>query len=88
MGRALDESEVCKPAEWNTAALGYAQRGENRICKYCMTPIPTSTVNKPGGCNPIPVGFTVEEGHIVVETQELIRVYRAAKALDKKGMGL
>ncbi len=88
LGVALDECEICKPPEWNKAARGYAQRGKNLVCKYCMTPIPVHSVNKPGGCNPIPLPFNVEEEHIVVALEDLISVYRKAKALDRKGSHL
>jgi uncharacterized membrane protein len=88
VGLALDECEICKPAEWNKAAQGYAQRGGHLVCKYCMTPIPVPTVNKPGGCNPIPVSFKVEDENIVVALADLIRVYKSARELDKKGTQL
>jgi hypothetical protein len=88
MGLGLDECEICSPADWNTAARGYAQQGENLVCKYCMTPISVSSVNKPGGCNPIPVPFTHDESHIIVSMEDLLRVHRAAEGLDKKGSHL
>lgn len=84
-GVALDECEICDPAEWNKSARGYAQRGDTLVCKYCMTPIPIATVNRPGGCNPIPLPFRIEEGHIVIPLEDLIRTYREARELDKKG---
>lgn len=88
VGVALDECEICKPAEWNKSARGYAQRGETLVCKYCMTPIPVDTVNRPGGCNPIPVPFRLEDEHVVIALKDLIRVYSEAKALDKEGTHL
>jgi hypothetical protein len=88
IGLGLDECEICNPADWNTAARGYGQRGENLVCKYCMTPIAVSSMNKPGGCNPIPVPFTQGEAHIIVSMEDLLRVHRAAEGLDKKGSHL
>jgi len=85
LGVALDECEICNPAEWNTNAFGYAQKGEHLICKYCMTPIAISTLNQPGGCNPIPVPFEVRDDGAVVRVDDLMRVYKAAKELQKKG---
>lgn len=85
IGVALDECEICNPAEWNKAAQGYAQRGENLVCKYCMTPIASSTINKPGGCNPIPIPFKVAEGEVVIDISELVRVHTEAKAMQKQG---
>jgi len=87
-GVALDECEICRPAEWNKSAQGYAQSGSYLICKYCVTPIAISTINKPGGCNPIPVPFRLEEGHIIISLDDLIRIYKSAQALDKKGTHL
>lgn len=88
VGLALDECEICKPAQWNKAAQGYAQRGEHLICKYCMTPIAISTVNNPGGCNPIPLPFKLEDRQIVIELDDLIILYEETRALEKKGTHL
>ncbi len=88
VGLALDECEICKPAEWNKAAQGYAQRGEHLICKYCMTPIAISTVNNPGGRNPIPLPFKLDDRQMVIGIEDLIRVYKEARALEKKGTHL
>lgn len=85
LGVALDECEICNPAEWNTNAFGYAQKGEHLICKYCMTPIAISTLNQPGGCNPIPVPFEQRDEGAAVRVEDLMRVYKAAKELQKKG---
>lgn len=88
VGVGLDECEICDPPEWNEKARGYAQRGENLVCKYCMTPIPTNSVNRPGGCNPIPLSFAIEDGQITIEIGELVRVWREARKLQKKGTHL
>ncbi len=87
-GVALDQCEICRPAEWNKAAEGYAQRGEHIVCKYCMTPIALSTVNNPGGCNPIPVPFETRDDAVVIKVSELVRVFEAAEKLEKKGTHL
>ncbi len=88
VGVGLDECEICDPPDWNEKARGYAQRGENLVCKYCMTPIPTSSVNRPGGCNPIPLSFAIKDGQITIETGELVRVWRESQKLQKKGTHL
>lgn len=85
VGLALDECEICRPAQWNVDARGYAQRGENLVCKYCMTPIPIPTINKPGGCNPIPLPHKTGSGVIVISIEDLIRTYNEAQKLEKKG---
>ncbi len=88
VGVALDQCEVCRPAEWNRNAQGYAQRGSHLVCKYCMTPIALDTINNPGGCNPIPVPFSMEEDRIVIELQDLISTFDAAEKMEKKGAHL
>lgn len=88
VGVALDQCEVCRPADWNKDAQGYAQRGADLICKYCMTPIATNTVNTPGGCNPIPVPFRVTSDAVMISLEDLIESYSRAQELDKKGSHL
>lgn len=88
VGVALDECEICRPAQWNTDAKGYAQRGENLVCKYCMTPISVNSVNKPGGCNPIPLPFKTDTGRIVLRIDDLIRIYIEAQKIESKGSHL
>jgi len=88
VGIALDQCEICRPADWNKDARGYAQQGPNLFCKYCVTPITTSSVNTPGGCNPIPVPFTVEDNTIIIERSELVGIFDKAEALERKGTHL
>lgn len=88
VGIALDQCEICRPADWNKSAQGYAQRGEKLICKYCVTPIATSTVNSPGGCNPIPLTFTLEGNNIIIALDDLISTFKKAETLEKKGTHL
>jgi hypothetical protein len=85
VGVALDECEICRPADWNTAARGYAQRADTLVCKYCMTPVPVAALNQPGGCNPVPVSFMVSGGNVVVDIAELVRVYEALESMEKQG---
>jgi hypothetical protein len=88
VGIALDECEICVPADWNKEAKGYAQRGDHLVCKYCMTPIATATVNNPGGCNPIPVNFRMDDNTIIIPVDDLISTFREVESFDKKGMHL
>ncbi|RMG69245.1 MAG: DUF2318 domain-containing protein [Nitrospirae bacterium] len=88
VGVALDQCEICRPADWNKKAQGYAQKGKHLVCKYCMTPIAPDTVNKPGGCNPIPVPFSMADEGVVINVDDLVRVYSAAEKLEKKGTHL
>lgn len=88
VGVALDQCEICRPADWNKDAKGYAQQGENLFCKYCVTPITTNSVNTPGGCNPIPVPFSVRENTIVIDAKVLVPLFDKAEALERKGTHL
>lgn len=88
VGLALDECEICRPADWNKDAKGYAQRGEHLVCKYCMTPIPTATVNKPGGCNPIPLPFRLVDNVILISRGDLVSIFEKVQTLEKKGTHL
>jgi hypothetical protein len=86
VGVALDQCVICRPAKWNKDAQGYAQKGKYLVCKYCMTPVLPDTVNKPGGCNPIPLPFKMTRKGVLVKVDDLVRVYSAAEKLDKRGM--
>ncbi len=86
VGVALDQCVICRPAKWNKDAQGYAQKGKYLVCKYCMTPVLPDTVNKPGGCNPIPLPFKMSKNGVVIRVDDLVRVYSAAEKLDKRGM--
>jgi hypothetical protein len=88
VGVALDECEICRPADWNTDAKGYAQRGEHLVCKYCMTPIAAATLNNPGGCNPIPLPFSMQDNTIVITRNDLITTFKKVQELEKKGTHL
>ncbi len=86
VGVALDQCVICRPASWNKDAQGYAQKGKYLVCKYCMTPVLPDTVNKPGGCNPIPLPFKMTKRGVLISVDDLVRVYSAAEKLDKRGM--
>jgi len=51
-------------------AAGYAQEGDELICKRCDAPINRDTVGEAGGCNPIPLKYTLEGDEIVIKTQD------------------
>lgn len=82
---ALDECEICRPAAWNTKAIGYAQRGENLVCKYCVTPISAHSFGEPGGCNPIPFESEFDEQYLYVPLKNLIGAWNAAQKIEKAG---
>lgn len=61
----LDACEICPPE-------GYGQTKEHLICIYCNTPIPFNTVGEPGGCNPIPISYSLTEKEIKIEIREIM----------------
>ena len=63
-GVGLDACDVCGTA-------GYFQRGEQVICKRCDVVMNINTIGFKGGCNPIPIDYSIENGNIVVPTDGL-----------------
>ncbi len=77
----LDACAICKPD-------GYGQTEGSVICYYCKTLIPLETVGKPGGCNPVPIGFSVKGESVVIDAMTLINSWGAtvqATARVKEG---
>jgi uncharacterized membrane protein len=66
----LDACAICKPD-------GYGQAEGTVICYYCKTLIPIETVGKPGGCNPVPVGFTDKADGVVIDGLTLVNSWRS-----------
>jgi uncharacterized membrane protein len=64
----LDACEICPSG-------GYVQRGEHLICKYCSTPIPLHSLGQPGGCNPVPVPFSIEGDNLTVAKDDIVSAY-------------
>ena len=85
LATTLDECEICRPSSWNTKAIGYAQRGKNMVCKYCVTPITVETMGEPGGCNPIPFDSESDDNYIYIPLKNLIESWKWAQKLEKAG---
>ncbi|NJD78398.1 MAG: DUF2318 domain-containing protein [Candidatus Methanoperedens sp.] len=60
---AYDACNLC-------GAAGYVQEGNELICKRCGAPINPDTVGEAGGCNPIPLQYTLEGNEIVIKTDD------------------
>jgi uncharacterized membrane protein len=45
------------------------------ICYYCKTLIPLETVGKPGGCNPVPLPFSVKNDGVHIDTLTLVNLW-------------
>jgi hypothetical protein len=63
-GVGLDACNVCGPT-------GYYERDDQVVCKMCDVVMNKQTIGFPGGCNPIPLEFTVEGGVLTVEVSLL-----------------
>ena len=61
---ALDACQICG---WS----GYRQEGQNVICRNCGATIYIPSIGEHGGCNPVPVKTTVEQGEVIVELSAL-----------------
>jgi uncharacterized membrane protein len=51
-------------------AAGYVQEGDELICKRYGAPINPDTIGEAGGCNPIPLKYTVAGDEIVIKTDD------------------
>lgn len=64
---ALDACEVCYPAN-----LGYAQQGQDMVCRNCGRHFPIQEVGLiHGGCNPVPLKFREDGDRILVGKADL-----------------
>jgi high-affinity iron transporter len=57
---ALDACQICGWA-------GYRQEGQNVVCRNCGATIYIPSIGEHGGCNPVPVKSTVQEGQVIVD---------------------
>jgi len=64
----LDACSICKPD-------GYGQNEGVVICYYCKTLIPLETVGKPGGCNPVPLPFSVKSDGVHIDAITLVNIW-------------
>ncbi|MDR2672638.1 MAG: Fe-S-containing protein [Coriobacteriales bacterium] len=64
-GVGLDACDICGPT-------GYYERGDKEvICKLCDVVMNIQTIGFKGGCNPVPLAYTIKSGTMVIETQDL-----------------
>lgn len=66
-GVGLDACEICGPT-------GYYQRKDQVVCRLCDVVMNKSTIGFPGGCNPIPFPFGLEESSLVIRVEDLEKV--------------
>jgi uncharacterized membrane protein len=63
-GVGLDACDIC-------GASGYYQRGDQIVCKLCDVVMNKSTIGFPGGCNPVPLKFSIKNGKLVILASNL-----------------
>ncbi len=63
-GVGLDACDICGPT-------GYYERDDEVICKLCDVVMNKSTIGFKGGCNPVPLAYTLNGGSMVIKTQNL-----------------
>ncbi len=64
-GVGLDACDICGPT-------GYYERGDHEVvCKLCDVVMNISTIGFKGGCNPVPLAYTLGGGNMVIRTQSL-----------------
>lgn len=61
---ALDACNICGPA-------GYYEKDGRVICRMCGVAMNITTIGFKGGCNPIPIAYTVAEGRLTVARKVL-----------------
>jgi uncharacterized membrane protein len=63
-GVGLDACDIC-------GATGYYERKNEVICRLCDVVMNISTIGFKGGCNPVPLAYSLRSGSMVVEIQNL-----------------
>jgi uncharacterized membrane protein len=63
-GVGLDACDICGPT-------GYYERKNEVICRLCDVVMNISTIGFKGGCNPVPLAYTLRSGSMVIETKNL-----------------
>ncbi len=63
-GVGLDACDIC-------GETGYFERDGQVVCKLCDVVMNKSTIGFKGGCNPIPLAYTMANGQMVVQTADL-----------------
>ena len=63
-GVGLDACDVCGNA-------GYYQRGDQVVCKRCDVVMNINTIGFMGGCNPIPLNYSIDNGYMAFELADI-----------------
>ncbi len=71
-GVGLDACEIC-------GQTGYYERDGQVVCKLCDVVMNINTIGFKGGCNPIPVDYSVADGYIILPTDGLSQYEKTFK---------
>jgi uncharacterized membrane protein len=63
-GVGLDACDICGPT-------GYYERKGQVICRLCDVVMNISTIGFKGGCNPVPLAYTMRSGSMIIDTENL-----------------
>ena len=63
-GVGLDACDICGPT-------GYYERKDEVICRLCDVVMNISTIGFKGGCNPVPLAYTLRSGNMIIQTEDL-----------------
>lgn len=64
---AFDACDVCWPS-----GKGYEQQGDEMVCRNCNQRFASVLVNEvSGGCNPAPLGRSVQNDHVVLRISDI-----------------
>jgi uncharacterized membrane protein len=63
-GVGLDACDICGPT-------GYYERKGEVICRLCDVVMNISTIGFKGGCNPVPLAYTLRSGNMVIDINDL-----------------
>ena len=72
-GIGLDACEIC-------GETGYFERDGQVVCKLCDVVMNINTIGFKGGCNPIPIDYSLENGEIVISAETLAAYEKTFKA--------
>jgi FTR1 family protein len=60
----LDACQICGP-------VGFYKSGNQIICKNCSAPVNPQSIGQAGGCNPIPLKSSLQDGKIIIAQSDL-----------------
>ncbi|MDR3338040.1 MAG: Fe-S-containing protein [Treponema sp.] len=63
-GVGLDACDIC-------GATGYYERKDGIVCRLCDVVMNKSTIGFKGGCNPVPLAYTMREGSMIIKVDDL-----------------